>query len=69
MSWEKMCHGHDLALLLNVGLVSGGGDGGSLLVNESDAAVACFSEIELFWDAMFETVSATRRPAACSYMT
>ena len=34
----------------------GDGNGGSLSISERDAAVACFSEDEVFWDAIFEGI-------------
>lgn len=53
MSWEKRCHDHDFGRLLEDGRLLWVGDGGSLLLNERDVAVACFSEIAVFRDAMF----------------
>ncbi len=47
-SWENRCHVHDFGPLLDDGLLFESGDGDSLLVNELDAAVACFSEIDVF---------------------
>ena len=56
-SWEKRCHVPDFGPLLDDGMFFESRDGVSLLVNERDAAVACFSEIEVFSDAMLETLS------------
>lgn len=47
-SWGMRCHGHDFGLLLKDRVESEDRDGGSQRVSERDAAVVCFSEIEVF---------------------
>ena len=57
MICKNKCHDHDFGRLLEDRMLLGDGDGGSLLLSERDAAVACFSEIAVFRDAMFGAVS------------
>lgn len=47
MSLEKRCHDQDFGRLLEDGRLLWDGDGGSLLLNGRDVAVACFSVIEV----------------------
>lgn len=44
------------------------GDGGPLLISERDAAVACLSEIEVFWDAISERMLVGLKTVICLHV-